>query len=804
MYQSRVSSITLRIAESLAQDIRIGLRSLRRQPGFLLAAVGTATLGIGLNTAVFTVFNAIALRPWPAVDPDRVAMVWQRTNDHGAVAGLTLEDFEGVRTQTKAFAHLAGIRFSNTRIGARPVDDFEYVSAGMVSSAFFNVMGVPMARGRGFGLDDERPGAPGVVVISHRTWQLRFAGHAEVIGQPLYIAGDSVPFTIVGVAAEHFHAPPPQRHDVWFPLAALNRVRPDDTALREGRAGLTVVGRLAPGVSRRAAAAELSRIHAQHRRASGRTSFGLDVTTTSLIDRGTGGAWSRVAGLALVQAAGAIVLFLACVNVANMQLARGTARRDEIAVRLSLGAGRARIARQLFVESALIAVAAAASAIAIAYLLPAYIYRRFAEPEGIWQPWTPDASVLVAAVGLGLLSAIIFGLVPSLRTTRSIVPGRHGRALRPGFRSLILGTQIALSTVLLVAAALLSRSLSHVTGGDPGFDLQAVSVARITAPTETDGQTSRRNLTASLRAALQSSALWPVGFADYEPLEPTQLVARVRHPGDGVEAAQSVQLRPLSAESFEILGLRLTAGRIYGNASDSYDIVVNETMARRFWPSGDAVGQSLLYQDVRHAVVGVVGDARLASFESVQPMLHHAPRAGRTPRLLFRLPPAAVESHLPSILRGIDPRLAVQVVPLSANVQRALEAETLATRIAWVIGLVGLALATVGVHGVFALTVEARRRDLGIRLALGATRWQVFVALLQVSRWALAGGLMTGLLLAIGVSALLQSRLFGLSPLDPVAYALTLAILLLAAVIAMAGPIRRAARIDPVASLRSD
>jgi predicted permease len=507
------------------------------------------------------------------------------------------------------------------------------------------------------------------------------------------------------------------------------------------------------------------------------------------------------------------VLLLACANVGNLQLARSLARRREIAVRLSLGAGRARVVRQMLSEAVLVSLGAAALGFVIAGFMPELVLRLTGDADRVPQIFTLDGTVFAFAGVLALTSGVLFALAPSLRATRSTTVLAYDA--RAGLdrdshrlRSLLLGTQIALSLALLTGAGLLTRGIIHVQTADLGFAVHDIAVARLRVPEELrTGADYLDPLVPELDAALRASRLWPVGWTEVDPLSDIRVMVRVRRADQpDTYYDRLVLARPMSAAAFAVLDLELIAGTPYADRPEARQAVINETLAGSLWPGQDAVGRTLLADGEPYTVTGVVRDSYLSGVTAINPVFHRAPNPtlDGLPRLVFRTDVPGAADELRSLVQDLDPRLDITVTPVVANIRRSLDDRRLAAGIAWAIGALGLALATVGVFGVFAYAVEERRREIGVRLALGAGRREVIAAMFAVNRWSVGGGLGAGLLLSVCGGFVLRRYLFGLSPLDPVAHMGVALLLAAAAAVGIALPSRRAVRVDPSVTLRSE
>ena len=801
--------------ESLWQDSRYAVRSLRKSPGFTLAAVLTLGLGSGLNVSVFTVFNVLALQAWDVRDPQEIVVPFARpVGNRGFSDWMSYAEYVHLRDQTKTLASVVARLGGSGRVfqseGLDYDRPYDYAQFEGVSANFFDALGIGIAHGRGFQPGEDAPGVPlPVAVVTHSFWQNQLGADPAVIGRTLRIGVRNVPVTIVGVTRPGFAGV--ERLDpvaLFIPLPLLRQIDPDGT---DGRwhplkETVSVAGRLKRGTSRAVAEAELETLSRQFRAATGLEGNGLVLTATRPIGQPEE-TDAFMPGLAGFGAAVLLVLLLACANVGNLQLARAFARQRELAVRLSLGAARVRLVRQLLTEAALLALLAAGIGFGVACVLPNTVLRLAGEAD-VGLTFVPDATVFTFAIVLAAATALLFALAPALRATRAngllalrarTDIDRSGRRLR----SLLLASQVALSVTLLTIASLLTRGVLHAHQVDFGFNAAQIAVARIAVPKELYTRSALAALRRNLDERLPQSAVGPTARTNVAPLDDSPFVARVRKPGDAESWNIRALERQLSPSGFALLGLTFIAGGSYSDRPELREAVINETLARQLWPGEHVVGRTVLADDDRYAITGVVRDSYYTTPTTVRPLFLRAPELTAT-QLLFRTDQPGASAELQAIVQSIDRRLRLTIVPLTANIDRAIKSRRFAAELTWAVGFLGLALATIGVFGVFAYGVEERRREIGVRLALGARARDVIRALFDIHRWSVVGGLVFGLALSVAAGFVLRSYLFGLSPLDPVAYAAVTALMAMAAVVATAVPARRALRVDPAVTLKGE
>ena len=782
------------------QDLAYGLRSLWRQRGYAALAVVVLASAIGLNTSLFTAFNAVLLRPWSVPEPSRVVKVFA-TGKNGRIGGLALAEQRFLSEHAKSFRGLVAMRDGGSHRG---------LSYKHVTGNFFDVLRVPMAVGRGFGADEDRPDAPvPVAVLSYSAWQQRFAGREDIVGRTVEISG--VLFTIVGVTARGFTGTEPNRRDAWLPMSSITLLRPHDAGVRDmltlpGHCCSAVAGRLAAGVSPEQARAEITRLSHQFQAQHGIEERDIGLSSTSLIAE----AKPQVLAVSGVMfAAVTLVLLLACANVGNLVLARTLARRREIAVRLSLGAPRTRIVQQLMTENLVLAAVAGIIGIASAYWLPVRLLSAAGSNLGL--DVRPDLTVLAFTAATVLLACLVFGLAPALHCTRSGAGALNERAesstLRLRLRGALLGVQVAISVVLLAGAGLLVRGVQHAYRLDPGFSMDGVSVLSIGLDGRTYDGARTREFYERLRtqlASLPGSA--PYGFTRLTPLSTSSSSTRVKTPSGEEER---VLVHTVSAGYFEVLRIPILQGRNFAAADEGRPaVLVNESFARRLWPQASAVGQQVPWGGKPHEVIGLVRDVRTTSLDRVEPTLY-APfgRDARDsvhglPQVLIRDNGQISSAALGALVARIDPNATTRVARLADNLDASLSPSRVGAALAGGLGALALLLATIGLAGVFAYVVEQRTREIGIRVALGARPADVVKIVLGSTSRATALGLVAGMLGALGAAHGLRSFLYGMSPLDPAVYGLVMLLLLTAALVASYLPARRALRVDPTVALR--
>jgi putative ABC transport system permease protein len=797
--------------ESFLQDLRYAARCLRREPAFAALAIVTLGVTIGLNTSVFTAFNAIMYRPWPVADPARVFTI----ADAYTRSDFSIGEARYFAGHARTVAGFVGTRCINGLSEGCEVDlDGAPALAHLVTGNYFDVLGVPMQRGRSFDSSDDRSGSPSAVaVISNGAWKLRFGGDPGIVGRRIRL--DDVPFTVIGVAPATFTGTAVDRKDVWIPLSAISLVRPNDPDVRDRfedprRSEIALAARLASGISPGEAQAELAVLNQQFRRSLALEDHGLRLMPTTFFNN----PFKRkgvVPVFALLFVGVLLVLLLACANVGNLLLARATVRRREIALRLSLGAARGRIVRQLLTESLVLAAGAATIGVLLAFELPELVLTRFDGPVS-WQ-LRPDAAVLAFTAGLACLTCLAFGLAPALHAVKTDIAGALSAsadriergAIRLSLRSVLLSAQVAISVVLLVCAGLLVRGVSHGYSSDLGFAVQGVRTMSFDLPASYEP--ARRE--AFARSLVQSAADTPggVGWTTLLPFGRLELGVNslsFRLPSDPPGGRKRLVAPAVSSGFFEVLGIPLVQGRFFlaGDAAAGAAIV-NESMARAHWPGQNPLGHTLIADTERH-VVGVVKDVIYTTGFTPEPTMYRPLEPGARPQLLFRAGHEGAAQSIAELARQINPRVRIVTAPFEEPLDRRFSGSRMAALIASVLGLLSVALAAIGVFGVFRYIVQHRTREIGIRIALGARPGQVIRFVVGSGARALVVGLVLGLAGAGVASALLRGSLHGLSSLDPGAYAGAAAIIIAAGLGAVYWPSRHATRVEPVAALRCE
>jgi putative ABC transport system permease protein len=830
--------------ERLAQDLRYGVRLLRRNPGFTLVAVLSLALGIGANTAIFQVINAVRLRTLPVANPAEIAEI--RLVDATGARGffnswnpsLTNPIWEQIRERQQGFSSLlatGGSTFNLATGGeSRPAQGL------WVSGDFFGMLGVRPAAGRVLTGADDRRGCPARAVLSYPFWQREYGGDGSIVGRTITLQAQ--PVEVVGVAqAGFFGLEVGRSFDVALPICAQPGLDAGGNILDSGTTWwLTVMGRLKPGWSLEQATAQLHTISPDLFRDTLPSNYPAVSVQKYLAfklaayDAGSGISWLREqyeSPLWLLLGTAALVLVIACANLANLLLARASARRREMAVRLGLGASRGRVVRQLLTESLLLAGAGAACGAILAGTLSTTLvsFIKTADQTVVLDLGV-DWRVLGFTAALAIATCVLFGLVPALKATRlgansvirisdrSQTAGREGVGLR---RALVI-CQIALSLVLLVGAFLFARSLQNLLTLDPGFRGDGVIVAVIDMrhlglPVEGRRQT-RRDLLARVAAlpGVESAAQVTI-----VPISGNGWGNDVWADAGGSRKTASAAFNQASSGYFTTLRIPVLAGRDFDDAVDTPSAppvaIVNEAFARAVLDRGNPVGARFTVEatptrpERTFHVIGLVRDTKYMTLrEDIGAGVYIAESQDPQPRPWARvvvrssLPPEAVTAAITRSLVEWNPRVGVQYSLLTSQIADTLVRERLMATLSGFFGVLAAVLTLVGLYGVIAYTVARRTKEIGIRMALGATSGRVVAMILREAGVLVALGIVAGLLLARAGGHAASTLLFGLEPGDPVALGVAVAGLTAVALVASYAPARRAAKIEPNTALRSD
>jgi putative ABC transport system permease protein len=803
---------------TLGQDLRFGLRGLRARPGFSLTVLITLALGIGANAAIFSVVDAVLLRPLPYTAPDRLVHLWEVYDSKvDGKSEASYPDYLDWRRRNKVFADLAGYHGGGFLLGgAQPAQ----VGGGKVTTNFFDVLGVHPIVGRTFAPGEDAVGAPVVVLLSYGFWQRQFAGDRGVVGKTLTLNGANA--TVVGVLPETFTFARVGAAEIWAPLD-----RPQSMRDRRGSHWLNIVARLKPGVSQTVATQDMSAIMRDLAREFPESNAGRDIKVVPLQEEFVGAVKPT---LRLLYWSVVVVLLIACVNVANLLLIRGADRQREIAVRVALGAGKARLVRQLLTESLLLAVFGGLFGLVVAQVgvhsLVALIPARQMRGLPTLKSAGLDARVVGYAMFVSLAAGIGFGLIPALKMSGAAIQESLKNAARGTIGgasrlrdSLVVG-EIALTVILLSGAILFGRSLIRLLDVDPGFRPQRLITTNIILPSSS--YTTPDRMTGFFDRFAENMHALPgienVGLISRMPLDFGNSTSfRIRgQPAPEPGREPSASYRQVNTEYFTAMGIPTVAGRVFGqgeNAGGLPAVIVNKTLADMYFPNQNAVGQALIFgtRDTLQ-LVGVVGDVPIGNLgDKIPPTVYlsfaQTPQSSMAVAIRTSLDVDHVSRALRQVVTQIEP---------SAALTPATSMETLITEspsvfmkrfplfLVGAFAVTALVLAVVGIYGVVSYSVAQRRREMGIRMALGAQPGSLVSLVMQHGVWMAVFGIVIGIVAARLLGRFAESMLFGVTPSDPLTYGTVAALLALVAIAATIAPARRATQVDPALALRSE
>jgi putative ABC transport system permease protein len=803
--------------EEFRQDVRFSLRTLRKNPAFAALAVLTLALGIGANTAVFSVVNSTLLQPLPYPEPDRLVTVWE-LNERGqeiSVAGPNFQDWRDLSGSFEAIAAYVNPEFSglSTVLGA---DGAVRTRAHGVTREFFAVLRVQPSLGRAFTAEETRPGGPAAALVSHSFWQSHLSADPGVLGRGLDVMGET--HEIVGVMPPGFHYP--GGTEIWTSLdrGGLGGSRTSHNWL--------AIGRLRDGVTLDAARREMDRLMDALRAQHGTEMSAVGTRLTRLQDELVG---ELRRPLLLLLGAAALVLLIACTNLASALLARGAAREREVAVRASLGAGRLRLVRQLLTESMVLAGLGALAGLAVAALaLRALLSLAPAGLAPLAQAQL-DGWALAFALVVAVITALLFGLLPALRLSEAELAG----TLRAGTRGstggsrrawgVLVGSQVALAFLLLIGSGLLIRSFREVLAVDTGFDAARVLTVEISLP-------GSRYASDPAIAAVHQRVLTELGRLP--GVEAAGIIQHLPFGGQSYSGGFEIEgrgpgeayasYRVAGGDYFPAMGIPLVRGRLFepGDDAGAGDVaVINQALAERVWPGEDPVGRrirnlandSWIYPDRWITIVGVVGNVRHGGLLAGWPgevYVHYLQRPARIQEAVVTLrasvPPATLIGPARERIRAVDPDVPAEFATMGARVSGTVADRRFTMLTLGAFALVALLLSAVGIYGVVSHAVARRTREIGIRLALGAEPRAVRALVQRNAMRTAAAGAVLGVLGALLLTRMLRGLLYGVSPTDPLTFGAVVLVLGAVAWLASYLPARRTTRIDPMITMRAE
>ena len=815
--------------ERLWQDVQYGLRMLRRSPGFTMVAVLTLALGIGANTAIFTILNSAALRLLPVPHADQLVTIGQNVqaangslhrNIHDDETFVSYAEYKAYAQENSVFSGLlAYSSFTDTTLGG---DKPRPILGTVTSCNYFDVLQIRPALGRFFADSDcAAPGESPVVVLGYAAWQQIFAADHAIIGKTITL--NRTLFRVIGVAPREFEGTEVMASAFWAPLTMEKAFQPaDDYVADDFLSWLALIGRLKPGVSTRHAAANLSVV------ASGLNSLQPGRITTVTLGRATrlSAPSMRTQLLTigwLVMAAVGLVLLLACANIASLLLARAAGRHKEIAVRLTLGASRWRLIRQLLTESLLLsliggATGALASFWSVAAMVRLAVAHLPISPEfALSLNVNSDFHTWFYAFGLSILTACFFGLAPALRSSRTDLTlamkddgaqSQTGTASAGRLRNSLVGIQVAVCMLLLLASGLLLHGLYHAQTLDPGFRMKGVTsvtynlaMSGYTQPRAAAFQQELREGVAALPGVdgVAQSAVIPLSGS---------------HDGTGFSTPNKsktyqVEYNDVSPSFFPLLSIPILQGRNFTEAeaeTGAHVLILTQSTARRFFPGQNPLGQVLHRDTTDWQVIGLAADTQLADLGNSGKLYVFEPTGpdsqGDLNLMAHSGPDPSITKEISAVIGDLDPHLAFTVAPLADNLEQWRAPARVASALSVILGALALLLSSIGIYGMVSYGVSRRVREIGIRRALGADNGDVMWLVIRQAMLPVAMGALVGIVLCAVVSSIFSAILFGVSPLDPGSFVSMPAFLLAVALLACYIPARRAMRVDPMVALR--
>jgi predicted permease len=801
-------------ADILRQDLRYTARTLGHSPGFTLTAILVIALGIGANTAAFSVTDFVLIRPLPFREPDRLVKLWENVPRYSEME-LSPGNYRDWKRMSKSFENMG--EFDTQAVNLLGQGEPERIDAAAVSPDLLPTLGVEPLIGRLFTAAEDQPGAAGTVILSYRMWQSEFGGDPAIAGRRLNLDGS--PFTVIGVMPRQFSFPAADTR-LWITARF-----PEEMYQDRNNNFLGVVGRLKPGVSLEEARAEMNVIAGELERQYPKENLHTAATVSRLRDELS----KKSRGLLWTLSGAAIcVLLIACTNLANLLLARGLARRKELAVRTAIGAGRERLVRQMITESLLLAFAGGGLGVLAAMAALPLMARLV--PAELPMSGTPamDARVLLFATLATLITGVAFGAGPAWRMGYGAdliglrEGARAGSGHKEGLRAALVMAEIAASVVLLVSAGMLLRALWRVQATDPGFRTDGVLTMRTALPPKYAKLAARDRFYSSVLADVRRlPGVASAAYISFLPMTMGGGIWPVSISGQNLQrsGADVASLRFITSGFFETLRIPLMQGRALSEqdtASTPYVAVVSQSFVRKYWPGGSAIGRHFQFGFHDRAIVGVVGNVRVRGLErDSEPQVYLPYRQvndldfpGYVPKDLAILTSGTPEALAPAvqrIIRAADPEQPISNVrPMARIVEDQTASRTVQARL--LIGFAGLAflLAAVGVHGLLSFAVSQRSREIGVRVALGAKPRDILGMVLRQAVFVSVAGILPGALLAYQAGKAMQALLAGLKPNDPETFVAAAGLCVAMTLCGSLLPAWRAVRVDPITALRAE
>lgn len=814
--------------EGLLQDLRFGFRTLLKNPGVSAVAILAIALGTGANSAIFSVVNAVVLRPLPYESPDRVVLVWGKTPASSREA-ISVPDFFDYQGENQVLEQMAVFAYDDFNLSTG--DEPEHVQGTMVSANYFSVLGTNFSQGTGFRPEADQPGASRVAIVSHGLWRRRFGSDPNLVGQTVLLNNAS--FTVVGIATPSFQSPIPEdRPQLWVPLSldGGDRLRvpsygsPDSMTDRKSRF-LIGIARLKPGVTPKQAQTDLETVASRLEQQFKDTNSGISASVVPLREHIIGKIQSA---LMVLLAAVGFVLLIACANVANLLLARAAVRQKEIAIRAALGAGRLRLIRQLLTESLLLAVVGGAFGLLLAYgeirlllsLNPGNI-PRLTEID-------IDSRVLGFTFLIAILTGIVFGLAPALQASKTDLNetlkegarGSTGGINRQRVRSLLVVSEVALTVLLLIGAGLMMKSFYSLQKVNTGFDPENTLTMMVSLPASR--YTEDHQIGAFFEHALKRIEVLPgvqsVGAVTSLPLTTTAII-RLRftvdaHPPTNPSEVPRANFRSISHNYFRAMRISLLKGRYFTEQDRDKSppvVIINETMADRYWPGEDPIGKRLTIPflgGVSREIVGKVADVKHSSLDTESGAEMYVPYLQKPFNFMALVihsasDPLKLTGAVRSEILSVDKNQPVyDVKTMQQVVGESVSQPRLYAMLLGVFATLALILAAVGIYGVMSYSVTQRTHEIGIRMALGAQRGDILKMVVGQGMLLAVIGVVTGLVAAFLLTRVMESLLFGVGARDLATFIGIPLVLAAVAFLSSYIPAKRATRVDPMAALR--
>jgi predicted permease len=778
--------------DRLMQDLRFGLRILARSPGFTLVAILVLAIGIGVNVAAFSVFDMVALEPLPVRDPGSLVRL-ERRSPTASTDGMPYSSLLFYEKNAKTLSAVIGV------LGVPPMqvdDDLNPALASFVTSNYFTELGTPVGYGRLFDTArDASPDAPPAVVLSYGYWQRQFAGNPSTVGRTIHL--NKKPATVIGILPYDFASLGGQGPDVWMPISQQPYFVEGSRALTDpSDSAVRMWGRLAPGVSAKAAELELRALTDALRRQHPK-----DIWDNEHIQSSPGGhlqvmkpeMYQVVAMVALLTL---LILAVACANLGGLMLARAVTREREMGIRLAIGANRARIFRQLCTESLMIATLGALAGLAMGCAIIRIALNKLDAPT--WLSTTPDWRVLLFTIVITFVAALLFGLMPALQITRQ----RQHKTIA---RQVLVGAQVAASCVLLIVAGLLVRATQHALYSDPGFGYQ--NLLSIDAHLGQHGYTP--TAAKAYLGQMQSRLLSVPGVRSVSLVKLPPLGHVVDSEKSDING-HTVMIYPnwVDGNFFETMGIPLMLGRTF-NPGEKKAVIVSESFAREQWPGIKPIGQQLGEGSDKDTVVGVVGNARINALSDDDATEQYWPaQQDDMPDMVVIARTAGAPDRLPPVVKSIsenlNPKLLPEIRQLKLLYQDNVAGIEKTAMVVSLIGVVAVLVAGIGIIGLVAFTVSQRIKEIAIRFALGAKRAQVLIAVLRQFAWPVVLGMAAGVGIASLATKVLRIALYGIDNLDPLSYLGAVGVLVVIVALAALLPARRALHLDLATTLHYD